>query len=93
VIVSFGDSLTERLFHEERPRHFPPDVVAAAHRKLDMLDSATTLSDLAAFPGNRLEALHGDLDGWHSIRINAQWRLVFLWRDGDAASVRVTDYH
>lgn len=58
-----------------------------------MLDAAETLQDLAALPGNRLEALRGDRQGQHSIRINDQWRLCFVWRSGDAYEVEIADYH
>lgn len=65
----------------------------SAQRKLAMLDAAETLQDLAALPGNRLEALRGDRQGQHSIRINDQWRLCFVWRSGDAYEVEIADYH
>ncbi len=61
--------------------------------KLDMLSAAVALRDLRAPPGNRLEALKGARRGWHSIRVNDQWRLVFRWTDGDCHEVRLTDYH
>ncbi|HEX7425030.1 MAG TPA: type II toxin-antitoxin system RelE/ParE family toxin [Terriglobales bacterium] len=64
-----------------------------ARRKLRQLDSATELRDLAAPPGNRLEALRGDRKGQHSIRINGQWRLCFVWRDGNAHDVEIVGYH
>jgi proteic killer suppression protein len=62
-------------------------------RKLRQLDSAEELRDLMAPPGNRLEALHGDRRGQHSIRINEQWRICFIWRDGDAWDAEIVDYH
>jgi len=62
-------------------------------RKLRQLDIAAALRDLAAPPGNHLEALHGDRKGQHSIRINDQWRICFVWRDGDAYAVEIADYH
>ena len=58
-----------------------------------MLDAATILNDLRVPPGNRLEALKGDRAGLHSIRINEQWRICFVWREGDAYDVEITDYH
>jgi len=64
-----------------------------AQRKLRQVDIATELRDLASPPGNRLEALHGDREGQHSIRINDQWRICFVWRDGDAYDVEIVDYH
>jgi len=65
----------------------------AAYRKLVMLDSAVELGDLKAPPGNRLEALRGDRKGQHSIRINNQWRVCFVWEDGNAYNVEIVDYH
>lgn len=64
-----------------------------ALRKLRQLDAASQLGDLSSPPGNRLEALHGDREGQHSIRINEQWCLCFVWRNGDAYQVEITDYH
>jgi toxin HigB-1 len=64
-----------------------------ALRKLRQLDAAIQLGDLASPPGNRLELLHGDRKGQHSIRINDQWRICFIWRDGDVYDVEITDYH
>jgi proteic killer suppression protein len=66
---------------------------AVARRKLRMLDDAEKLEDLAAVPGNRLEALGGDRKGQHNIRINDQWRICFLWREGAAERVEIVDYH
>ena len=96
VIASFGDRTTEDLFHGRRSARvwrFPPDVARSAIVKLDMLNAAASLRDLRSPPGNRLEALRGELHGWHSIRVNEQWRLVFRWADGDCDGVRLTDYH
>jgi proteic killer suppression protein len=67
--------------------------VAAALRKFDMLNSARNLLDLRSLPGNRLEALRGNLRGLHSIRVNDQWRIVFRWAEGQAHQVRRVDYH
>ena len=83
MIRSFADKKTEALFRDER----------AAKRKLEMLDAASRLDDLKVPPGNRLEALSGDLSGFHSIRINDQWRLIFVWRDDGAHEVEIVDYH
>lgn len=96
MIVSFGDRATEVLFHArqgERTRRFPPNVVRAALRKLDVLNAVRSLQDLAASPGNRLEALKGDLKGFYSIRVNEQWRVIFRWDGGDVYEVSVLDYH
>ncbi|HNR33235.1 MAG TPA: type II toxin-antitoxin system RelE/ParE family toxin [Candidatus Hydrogenedentes bacterium] len=93
MIVNFADSFTRRLFDGEYVRGFPSNLCPVAWRKLDMVNRAHTLEDLRLPPGNRLEALKGDLRGFHSIRINDQWRIVFHWRNGNAEAVRVTDYH
>ncbi len=96
MIVSFGDRATEDLYHGRRSSHvrrFPPDVVRTALRKLDVLNGAHRLDDLRAPPGNRLEMLKGNLEGFHSIRVNDQWRIVFRWSSSGAYDVSVTDYH
>ena len=96
MIVSFGDRATEDLYHNRptsRAYRFPTDVVGTALVKLDMLNGAAALLDLRSPPGNRLEALRGDLKGFHSIRVNDQWRLVFRWEDNNARAVRLMDYH
>ena len=96
MIVSFGDRATEDLYHGRptaRARRFPRDVVDVALVKLDSLNGAASILDLRAPPGNRLEALKGELKGSHSIRVNDQWRLVFRWQGSDAHDVRLTDYH
>jgi len=96
VIVSFGDAATEDLFHgraTSRVKRLPTDVARVALRKLDQLNAATRLDDLRSPPGNRLEALRGDLRGFHSVRVNDPWRLVFRWQGEEASQVRLTDYH
>ena len=92
MIRSFKDRRTEALYRDGTPAAFRA-IKAVALRKLDMLDAATRLSDLRAPPGNRLEALRGDRRGQHSIRINDQWRICFVWRDGGAEMVEIVDYH
>jgi proteic killer suppression protein len=96
MIASFGDRATEDLYHGRptgRVRRFPREVVDAALVKLDSLNGAASMLDLRSPPGNRLEALKGELKGFHSIRVNDQWRLVFRWQGNDAHEVRLTDYH
>ncbi len=96
MIRSFRDRRTEDLFHgreTSRTRRVPMEVVERARVKLDMLHAAAALRDLRAPPGNRLETLRGDWAHWSSIRVNAQWRLVFRWSDGDAHDVGLVDYH
>ena len=96
MIASFGDKATEDLFHgtpSAKARKVPRDVKSAALRKLDLLNAAAALLDLRSPPGNRLEALSGDLRGFHSIRVNDQWRVVFRWEGSDAHGVVLIDYH
>lgn len=96
MIVSFGDRATEDLYHDRpthRTRRFPPGIVGLAVVKMDMLNAAASVLDLRSPPGNRLEALRGDLKGCHSIRVNEQWRLVFRWEGTHAHEVRLIDYH
>ena len=96
MIASFGDRATEDLYHGRptaRARRLPHKVIDAALVKMDSLNGAASMLDLRSPPGNRLEALKGDLKGWHSIRVNDQWRLVFRWQGNDAHKVRLTDYH
>lgn len=96
MILSFGDKLTEDLYHGEsssKTRKFPPDLKSLALRKLDMINAAHTAQDLRVPPGNRLELLKGDLAGFSSIRINDQFRIVFKFKDGQATQVRIADYH
>jgi proteic killer suppression protein len=92
VIRSFRCRDTERLFRREPVRRFQ-DIANVALRKLRMLDAAGALVDLVLPPGNRLETLSGDRRGQRSIRINSQWRVCFIWRDGDAHQVEIVDYH
>jgi len=96
MIESFGDKATEDLFHgrkTRRTRKFPADLLRAALRKLDMINAAHRSEDLKVPPANRLEALKGELAGFHSIRINDQFRIVFRWSEGNASEVRIVDYH
>lgn len=92
MIASFHCKQTEQLFNGETLQRFR-EIAKAALRKLDMLDAATTLNDLRVPPGNRLEALKGGRAGQHSIRINDQWRLCFVWRAGEPHDVEIVDYH
>jgi proteic killer suppression protein len=91
VIRSFRDKATRALFEGTPTARFR-SIASVATRKLDMLDAAASLQDLRLPPGNRLEALKGDRSGQHSIRINDQWRICFVWREG-AEDVEIVDYH
>jgi len=92
VIRSFRNRDAEALFRGYSSRRFRT-IARIAQRKLVQLHAAQRLDDLRAFPGNRLEALAGDRKGQHSIRINDQYRICFVWRDGEAQQVEVVDYH
>ena len=96
MIISFSDKATEDLFNGSRTSKalkFSPQLVSGAIRKLDMLNAAEDLRDLRVPPGNRLEELRGKLRGYHSIRINDQYRIVFKWKDKNAHDVEISDYH
>jgi len=93
MIRSFADKDTEELFFGRIARRLPSDIQRVAQRKLRQIQAAHLLSDLAAPPGNRLEALKGVRRDQHSIRINDQWRICFLWQDGGAENVEIVDYH
>jgi proteic killer suppression protein len=92
VIRTFACKDTEKLFGREFVRRFS-GFERQARRQLLVLDAAETLNDLRSPPGNRLEALSGNRLGQHSIRINRQWRLCFVWRDDAAWDVEIVDYH
>lgn len=94
MIQSFADKDTEALFGTEKNRRFN-NIARVALRKLIQMNRAGVLQDLAVPPGNRLEALKGDLAGRHSIRINQQWRIIFRWTDQDQgpSEVAIVDYH
>jgi proteic killer suppression protein len=93
VIRSFRGKATAMVFSGGLPRGMARELAVAARRKLVALDAAERLDDLRVPPGNRLEALRGDRAGEHSIRINGQWRLVFIWREDGAHGVEIVDYH
>lgn len=92
MIQSFSDKDTDQLFREEKNRRFS-SIGRVALRKLIQMNRARKLMDLAVPPGNRLEALKGDREVFHSIRINQQWRIVFRWTAQGPAEVTITDYH
>lgn len=92
MIQSFADSDTEGLFHYERTRRHS-SIARVALRKLIQMNRAGQLDDLKVPPGNRLEGLKGDRAGYHSIRINQQFRIVFQWTEQGPANAQITDYH
>ncbi|MGJ5175944.1 type II toxin-antitoxin system RelE/ParE family toxin [Bradyrhizobium oligotrophicum] len=93
MIRSFRDRITEAVFDGENPKGFPSDLLKVARRKLRYLNAAADLGDLRSPPGNRLEALMGDRQGQHSIRINDQFRVCFTWTVDGPANVEIVDYH
>ena len=92
-IKSFKDRETEKVFGTQFSKRFPPDIQRRAVKRMKALNAARELGDLAALPGNHLEALKGGRKGQHSIRINDQWRVCFVWKPGEAHDVEITDYH
>jgi proteic killer suppression protein len=93
MIKSFRDKETEKIFKRQLSNKLPQNIQRIARKKLVVLDAVTDLNDLRIPPGNRLEAMKGNRNGQHSIRINEQWRICFKWRDGDAHQVEIIDYH
>lgn len=93
MIRSFGDAPTERRWARQRTKRLDPRIERTVLRKLVMLDAAEVLDDLKIPPGNRLETLKGDRAGQHSIRINQQWRICFVWARGGPEDVTIVDYH
>lgn len=93
MIESFKDKEVEKIWIGKISRKFPTQIQQTARRKLRMLNNAQTLSDLRIPPANRLEKLKGDLKGFHSIRINEKWRIVFKWSNSNIHNIEIVDYH
>ena len=93
MIESFKDKETEKIFRGQFSRKLPQNIQRVAARKLEQLNAATVLDTLRVPPGNRLEALTHDRQGQHSIRVNDQWRVCFVWRAHNAFDVEIVDYH
>ena len=96
MMASFKDAALETFYFEgpgRRTRRIPAELHGVLRRKLDQLYNAVDIHDLRVPPGNRLEALKGTLTGYHSIRVNDQWRILFRWRADGACDVALTDYH
>jgi proteic killer suppression protein len=93
MIKSFRSSETQKIWNGTRSKRLPQNIQQIARRKLRMLNNARSINDLRVPPANRLEALRGNRKGQHSIRINDQWRICFIWMDGDAVNVEIVDYH
>jgi proteic killer suppression protein len=93
MIKSFACEATEAIFQDRRTPDLPSTIQTTARRKLVQINLAQQLSDLPVPPGNRLEALKGNRKGQHSIRINDQWRVTFIWTPSGAENVKIEDYH
>lgn len=93
MIRNFGDKNTERIWQENYVKSIDRKVQRATMRKLELIHAAQNIEDLRIPPGNRLERLVGDRRSQHSIRVNAQWRICFVWKDGGAEDVELVDYH
>jgi len=93
MIKTFADRHTATLYVSGKSRRLPSDLVNRARRRLEYIDLAVSLDDLKVPPGNHLHALKDDRSGQHSISINDQWRICFMYLDGDAYDVEITDYH
>ena len=93
MIVSFGTKETEKTWNGIRVKKIPKEIQKIGRRKLRMLNNSQDVFDLRIPPSNRLEKLSGDLDRFYSIRINKQWRIIFIWEKGNASEVEIIDYH
>lgn len=93
MIVSFGDSETEKIWGGNKSAKIPPEILKMTFSKLLIIHSAETEDDLRIPPGNKFEHLSGNLKGYYSIRINKQWRIQFKFHNGEARDVRIVDYH
>lgn len=93
MILSFASKEAERIWNGQRSRKLPPDIQSRALAKLAMIDAAEFLEDLRNPPSNRLHELDRDRTGQHSVSINRQWRICFVWKGGNAHNVEIVDYH
>lgn len=93
MIKSFGDKETEKVWEGYYSKKYPKSIQPLARRKLRMINNAQDINDLRIPPGNKLEKLKGNLMEFWSIRINIQWRIIFLWNENDAFEVQIIDYH
>ena len=93
MIVDFGNRETEKIWNGEISRRYPIQIQNIVRRKLRMINNAQIIDDLRIPPANHLEKLKGNLEGWYSIRVNRQWRLIFTWANSSAHQVELVDYH
>jgi proteic killer suppression protein len=93
MIISFGLKETEKIWNGIRVKKLPNEIQNVGRRKMRMLNNSQDISDLRIPPSNRLEKLTGNLKEFYSIRINKQWRIIFIWNNGNASEVKIVDYH
>jgi len=93
MILSFGSKDTEKIWNGERIKRIPLEIQQIGRRKLRMLNNSQNTKDLSIPPSNKLEKLSGKLKGFHSIRVNDQWRIIFKWENNHASEVEIIDYH
>lgn len=93
MILSFGNKETEKIWNGEWVKKIPNEIQEIGRRKLRMLNNSQNIKDLMVPPSNKLERLSGKLKAFYSIRINDQWRIIFMWHNGNASEVEITDYH
>ncbi len=93
MIISFGDSETNKVWNGDRVKKLPNEIQVIGRRKLRMINNSVNINDLRIPPSNRLEKLSGKLKNFYSIRINDQWRIIFKWNSGNALDVEIMDYH
>jgi proteic killer suppression protein len=93
MIKEFGDKESEKIWNGLSSKKLPIDIQNVARRKLRMINNSTDINDLRIPPANRLEKLKGNLSNYYSIRINNQWRIIFIWENNDAYDVKIIDYH
>jgi proteic killer suppression protein len=93
VIKEFGDKETKKIWNGIRSKKLPSEIQNVARRKLRMINNAQEIIDLKIPPANKLEKLKGNLSDYHSIRVNNQWRIIFIWKNNDAYDVKILDYH
>lgn len=93
MIISFGTKETEKIWNGIRVKKLPSEIQNVGRRKMRMLNNSQDIADLRIPPSNRLEKLTGNLKEYYSIRINKQWRIIFIWNNGNASKVEIIDYH
>ena len=93
MLISFGNKETKKIWEGERVKGFSNEIQEMARRKLRMLNNSQDINDLMIPPSNKLEKLKGKLKDYYSIRINNQWRIIFIWNNGNAQEVEIIDYH